>query len=146
MWEYVICILKKKKKNFIELTFTDESLQEHGHFLSQKMAWHCPLGLKVQQALKGGRSLTTLTRFWPFLTTYLLMWEYVICILKKKKKNFIELTFTDESLQEHGHFLSQKMACTLPIAELLCVKNGRAIVVCGFIQTWVEMGWIGCAI
>ena len=64
---------EEEEKNFIELTFTDESLQEHGHFLSQKMACHSPLGFKVQQALKGGRSLTTLTKFWPFLTTYLLI-------------------------------------------------------------------------
>ena len=27
---------------------------------------------------------------------------------------------------------------TPPIAEILCVKNGRAIVVCGFLMKWLK--------
>ena len=44
------------------------------HCKSKSMVtFSVPLGLKVQQALKGGgRSLTMLTRFWPLLTGYLL--------------------------------------------------------------------------
>ena len=34
--------------------------------------------------------------------------------------------------------LGVRSPCTPPIAEILCVKNGRAIVVCGFLMKCTE--------
>ena len=56
---------------------------------------------------------------------------------------------TKSSMTPNKKMCEKKLVLhTPPLAEIIWVKNVRAIAVCGFVMKLilVQMGWIGCAI